>query len=204
MKNLILCLLLIAAFPALSQADLELFPNPFDEEVFLKSTPECGDSVALQVFDLHGVEVFRHSLEVHAGDSLSFESKISTGIYILRYSEGGKTTTRKIVYSGNAAPAKLNLILSEDSLECSGNPFEVYPNPSKNGKFWLAQPDLELSYKYSVQNADGRLLWEESVQNRTSSKHLLDLSSHAGGVFFLRIISARGTETRKLMLLRQN
>jgi hypothetical protein len=77
---------------------LQIFPNPNNGNFNVNFTPQSGENIEIQLYDLLGREVYSREFE-STGDfseSISLNSSVS-GIYLLKIKDGQRSITRKIV-----------------------------------------------------------------------------------------------------------
>lgn len=79
------------------------------------------------------------------------------------------------------------------------NKINVFPNPF-TGEFWL---DLELvnspTAQVTVYDLNGRLVMNETISQQAYTAHKIDLSQQQKGIYILKIQSADGVFTQKLI-----
>ena len=71
----------------LSLQNINLYPNPFDQEVVIAHAEDCW----LQVFNLEGVQVFTQQL-TQTREAVRFD-ELPSGIYFFRLEKDGQTVS---------------------------------------------------------------------------------------------------------------
>lgn len=74
------------------------------------------------------------------------------------------------------------------------NAFQMYPNPASS--FLYIQSNASSSFGYAVLDANGNLVLEEKVH---SANEPIDLNNLANGMYFIKISTANGVQTKKLI-----
>jgi len=81
--------------------NLSIYPNPSNGVINIRFATSSNDKVALELFDLQGRRVYNASF--NSSQSLFDESvsvgNIANGIYLLKTSQGNKSTTKRIIIS---------------------------------------------------------------------------------------------------------
>lgn len=79
-------------------ANLRIFPNPSDGNFEIQLLNTSGETINLQLFDLKGrvvyTDIVKESGEISRAVSVN---NLSTGVYLLKVSEGNKQITKKVV-----------------------------------------------------------------------------------------------------------
>lgn len=85
--------------PDLHEGKVSVHPNPFRESFILELDYEVGNSAAIEIFDQAGRIVMRTDRELSPGrNTLPLDCRrLAAGVYSLRVSAGGKSTTVRIV-----------------------------------------------------------------------------------------------------------
>ena len=83
----------------ISLDELEVFPNPANEELFLQAEGDISD-LEIQITDLAGNEVFVETISLGNRTRLNTTS-LKNGIYILRSTFGKSVSSKRIVISHN-------------------------------------------------------------------------------------------------------
>jgi hypothetical protein len=90
-------------------------------------------------------------------------------------------------------------IVGIDQVNIDNKDLKIFPNPStdittiqNNGNFKMKQVDMY--------NMVGQLIYSQSVDN--SQRHTLSVSGFASGIYTIRIMTDKGSVTRKLEILR--
>ena len=85
--------------PDLTEGKVSVHPNPFSESFTLAFDYEGGNSAAIEIFDPAGRIVMRTDRELSPGrNTLPLDCRrLAAGVYSLRVSAGGKSTTVRIV-----------------------------------------------------------------------------------------------------------
>ena len=85
--------------PDLPEGKVSVHPNPFIESFILELDYEGGNSAAIEIFDPAGRIVMRTDRELSPGkNTLPLDCRhLAAGVYSLRVSAGGKSTTVRIV-----------------------------------------------------------------------------------------------------------
>ncbi len=186
-----------------AQQDPELYPNPFREEIFFITTPSCGDSIKLEIFNTSGVELLGDKKQkVLMADTIRYRLKLDNGIFFLRYQENTNEVAKKIMWIGDSTTATINLVLSGENLNCFEYPFEIFPNPMSNGTFSVRQKNLSVNYALTVHDGAGNLIFQSNEKNRTSTTRQFNLSHEADGTYFITVKAGDEQITEKLLLLR--
>tara|TARA_R110001632_G_scaffold140060_1_gene255924 strand:+ start:31590 stop:34892 length:3303 start_codon:yes stop_codon:yes gene_type:complete len=81
--------------------NLSIYPNPSSGVINIRFATSSNDKVALELFDLQGRRVYNASF--NSSQSLFDESvsvgNIANGVYLLKTSQGNKSTTKRIIIS---------------------------------------------------------------------------------------------------------
>lgn len=205
-KNPFFLLIFISLLqPAFAQQEIELYPTPFSDELFIATTPNCGDSIQLEVYNRWGIELINDKKHlVIKPDTIEYKLKLQNGVYILRYQQNNQEVITKAIRSGDSSTVTINLVISDNNLYCFERPFEIYPNPSSDGLFKIHQTNIGLPYKITINDAVGNLISQKTVENRNTSAYSLNLSKEADGTYFIKIESQHGTNIHRLILAREN
>jgi hypothetical protein len=108
----------------------------------------------------------------------------------------GCTPTRALSAS-YSNPTSLNIVGINAFIQ--ERQVEIYPNPA-NGLYNLLLEQLEGIVTAKVYDAQGREVWANTlVANGARSQHSIDLSTHAKGIYTLKLQTTQGNITRKLV-----
>lgn len=80
----------------------------------------------------------------------------------------------------------------------NGGSVSVFPNPA-NGLYNMTMDNVQGVVTARVHDAQGREVWSETFAVNGTASHMIDLTSHAKGVYTLQIKGPQGTMTRKLV-----
>jgi large repetitive protein len=78
--------------------------------------------------------------------------------------------------------------------------FEVFPNPANSFVMVNWEIKEQTDVKLELINPVGELLIEEKFVNTKTVSGIYDLSSHANGIYFVKISSSKGTELKRIVL----
>jgi hypothetical protein len=90
-------------------------------------------------------------------------------------------------------------IVGIHQISVSNNDLSVYPNPTKNTATISIAGDLKMQ-KVEVYNVLGQVIYSKDADSNT--KHVLDLSRFASGMYTLEIYTDKGTVARKLEVVK--
>lgn len=173
----------------LAQNNVTVSPNPFEDEITFTTTAQCGDSLVFAVYDRWGrFYIDLDTQKVVQDLTLSYNVSLPEGAYFALISIDSSKHLLQIVRTSDEKSATINLALSEVS--CSDQPFEIFPNPSPEGTFKIRQVAIDRSYEVEIFDVSGKSVWQETVKDRSDDVHLMDLSDHPKGSYYIRIKSA--------------
>lgn len=78
---------------------LDIFPNPVQEVINIKTSSQVSDTYDLNLFDINGRQIFTEKINIPAGENLVpiDVPTLSSGIYNLILSDGKNLITKKVV-----------------------------------------------------------------------------------------------------------
>lgn len=194
-------LLLLLAFASRGQSEVKVYPNPFTAEISIITHPSYGDSLSFEVFDVVGRSQFRmENQQVSNPETLSFFIELKAGIYITVVELGKEKFANRIIrIKSSPAQAKVNLVLSAEGLDCVEYPFNIFPNPSRDGLFYIRQPNTGLAFDIEIWNTAGKRVFSEEVGHHLLD-HKIDLGQQSPGLYFIRLVSVRGAVVKRILL----
>ena len=199
LASLILVIISFGANTIVAQNNVTVSPNPFEDEITLTTTAQCGDSILFEVYNMSG-QVILHHKEKIAFHPVTFvyRENLPVGVYLIRIATDTTSTHAKVIRSNERGPANIKLAFTE--INCSDQPFEIFPNPSPDGIFKIRQVNIDRSYQVEIFDISGKRIWFETVQGRSDEQHLIDLKAYPRGSYSLRIKSS-GEEFSSLIIL---
>jgi len=82
---------------------LEISPNPFNQQVVIEYRITHPENVSIELYDLFGRKVYlkkvsNQSVGLHSQKINSSELDLKTGVYLLQFSPGDKSITKRIIF----------------------------------------------------------------------------------------------------------
>lgn len=119
------------------------------------------------------------------------------------YATVGTFNAKLIVTNGNGCIDSTTQAITTQNLSIGNiaglNGFEVYPNPTKGDLSfafeWYGAGDMHLT----LMDVNGKMVWNDKVTETGNYKRTLDLSSFADGAYLLRLTSAQGEYSLKVL-----
>ncbi|KAA9325364.1 T9SS type A sorting domain-containing protein [Hymenobacter busanensis] len=103
---------------------------------------------------------------------------------------------------GCASAPSLAQAVTATAKPLAGSSLQVYPNPTRDGRFTLELSGYKKTVDLTVLNALGQVVYRTSVAPAASgatTPQVVDLSALARGVYTLRLVTEGGTDSRRLI-----
>ncbi|WP_255474091.1 DUF7619 domain-containing protein [Pontibacter qinzhouensis] len=116
--------------------------------------------------------------------------------YTVRVPRGAETG--KVIVAGSGGRAEASFVVEPLTPQ---EAITLYPNPG-SGRFTLdfLKADFDI-FSLQVFDARGKLVQAEQLSSGQADKLEVDLTSHAGGIYLMRIYTARGIIVKQVVLL---
>jgi hypothetical protein len=79
---------------------MEVFPNPFHEELFIQNDQREKSNVVIDVYAMNGTKIFSQkftTIKANEKHKLNLKENLSAGIYLLKVMMDGQRSFSKIV-----------------------------------------------------------------------------------------------------------
>lgn len=166
-----------------------------------------SDSVHITVFPLPATPVI-----TQIGDTLYSSSSTDNQWYYNGSLIGGATGQSHVI----TAPGNYYTVVTVDSSGCSatsntlvgiteengaGVGLSIYPNPSEGSSVLTLVSDHVTEPLIRITDVLGKLVYENKLQPFSGKQEIrIDLSNNESGVYLLRVITDKGTVTRKMIV----
>ncbi len=119
------------------------------------------------------------------------------------YATVGTFNAKLIVTNGNGCVDSSTQAITTQNLSIGNiaglNGFEVYPNPTKGDLSfafeWFGAGNMHLT----LMDVNGKMVWNDVVTETGNFKRMIDLSTFADGTYLLRLKTAQGEHTLKVL-----
>jgi uncharacterized repeat protein (TIGR02543 family) len=140
-------------------------------------------------------------VSVNTGNSQSYTITANTGYYIKDVLVDGISVGAVIIYNfsnvvaTHTIAASFELTTGTAIIQSTDNSINIYPNPVVD-KLTVELDDQSLQYQVRIYSLKGDLKYNEFGKN---SQFEIDMSNYSTGVYFIQVISPKGTKTTKII-----
>jgi hypothetical protein len=167
---------------------------------------DCNDNLVMYQDNDH--DGYGSTIKVPCnGVTNSFDSNDSDGKQLIYVCHKGTTMVvnangaqAHVNHGDNLGPCTSTRMMNPVLIVADKVPAAVYPNPS-NGVFNLQLPG-KATYTVLLMTANGTVLQKRVVKAGTKHLELFNLQKESPGIYFIRVISAGGTDNIKIVVQR--